>query len=107
MNTSLFTDDAIKSVASSLLDHARSVYKYTNSYCRDDDANARLDKKTRAYFRQHAANLVENLYGMMLLTRYNSIGDFCNLEQVEAYYESARELLGERESVVDYAALLN
>ncbi len=106
MNVS-YAEEAIKHVAESLLDHARSVYRYTDNYCRDDEMNARFDRKTRLNFRRNARRLVDNLYAMMQLSRYNSIGDFCNLEQVEAYYDAAREVLGERRDVVDYAALLN
>lgn len=106
MKTS-YTEDTAKYVAESLLDHARSVYKYTNSYCRDDEFNARFDDRTRSNFRTQANRLVENLYSMMLLTRYNGVGDVCNLEQIEAYYESAREILDIRHDVIDYAALFN
>jgi hypothetical protein len=107
MNTSHTTEESIKSVAETLLDHARSVYRYTASYCQDNDGNARFDSKTRSFFRHNANRLIENLYAMLLISRRNSVGDFCNLEQVEAYYESAREVLGVREQVVDYAALFN
>ncbi len=100
-------EDTVKTVAASLLDHARSVYKYTESYCRDDEWNARFDEETRAAFKKHAIRLLRDLYGMTLLAKRNDVNLFCNMEQVEAYYEAGREILECNRGVVDYSGLLN
>ena len=100
-------EDTVKSVAESLLDHARSVYKYTESYCRDDEFNARFDGETRAAFKKHAIRLLRDLYAMTLLARRNDVNKFCNIEQVEAYYEAGRDILEANTGVGDYSGLLN
>jgi hypothetical protein len=100
-------EDIAKNVAESLLNHARSVYRYTASYCRDDEFNARFDDMTRATFKKHAIRLLRDLYGMTLLAKRNDVNKFCNMEQVEAYYEAGREILETNTGVANYSGLLN
>jgi len=104
----IITDEtSAKSIAESLLGHARSVYKYADNYCRDSEFNERFDDKTRATFKTHAVRLLKDLYAMVLLAKYNGINRYCNTEQIEAYYEAGREIVENEKAVVDYSGLLN
>ncbi len=76
-----------------LLKHAREVHRYAVAYCAPTEDNAYIAPEARAKYAENLDRMLKELYALMLMAKYKGVSRFCNREQVEAYMESAAELL--------------
>ncbi|MCD8139064.1 MAG: hypothetical protein LUE17_04675 [Planctomycetaceae bacterium] len=102
----LCNEETAKIMGSSLLKHAREIYRYALSYCAESPANEYMDDESRTVYRRNLDRMIKEMYALMLMARYKGVSRYCNREQVDAYVEAAYETIAPR-PVVDYPALWN
>ncbi|MCD8350942.1 MAG: hypothetical protein LUC93_10075 [Planctomycetaceae bacterium] len=93
-------------MGSSLLKHAKEIYRYALAYCAESAANEWMDDESRALYRRNLDRMIKDMYALMLMARYKGVSRYCNREQIDAYVDAAYETIAPQ-PVVDYAALWN
>ncbi len=89
------TQDNVASIAKSILNHARAIHRYAKSYCEGDTSDFMNDHE-RAKSRLHVEEMLRELQTILTMARRKGISELCNLEQVAAYANAARDIIGRR-----------
>lgn len=99
-------EDTAKFMAKSLLNHAREIYRYAVTYCEPSAANEYIDIERRVKFTSHLERMLKEMYALMLMAKYKGVSRFCNREQIEAYMNSAADVIAPAEMSPDLQSLL-
>ncbi len=94
MNATL--DNNVASLSKSILNHARAIHRYAKTYCENDTSDFQT-KEERAKSRICVEQMLRELQGILTMARRKGVTQQCNLEQVAAYADAAREIIGAKQ----------
>ncbi len=92
MNATL-NHNEVATLGKSILNHARAIHRYAKTYCENDTSDFQT-REERAKSRICVEQMLRELQGILTMARRKGVADRCNLEQVAAYAEAAREIIG-------------
>lgn len=105
--TEICDEATARSMAASLLSHAREVNRYAVTYCANTSDNDYLADDVRATFVQNLKRMLKDLQGLMLLASHKGVSRYCNVEQIDAYMDAAHNAINNPVRASENTLLLN